>query len=66
MQRNFDKIPLFSRRFQDWFMLFKELEERETLACGLVRLSLPKEVCSVKEKKVKKLKRGESLEKRTK
>ena len=44
--------------------LFKELEERKTLACGTVRSNrqgLPKEICGVKEKKVKQLKRGESL-----
>ena len=44
--------------------LFEELEERKTLACGTVRSNrqgLPKEICGVKEKKVKQLKRGESL-----
>ena len=44
--------------------LFEELEERKTLACGTVRSNrsgLPKEICGLKEKKVKGLKRGESL-----
>ena len=44
--------------------LFEELEERKTLECGKVRTKrqgLPKETCSVKEKKVKQLKWGESL-----
>ena len=44
--------------------LFEELEERKTLACGTVRSNgsgLPKEICGLKEKKVKELKRGESL-----
>ena len=44
--------------------LFEELEERKTLACGTVRSNgsgLPKEICGLKEKKVKQLKRGESL-----
>ena len=44
--------------------LFEELEERKTLACGTVRSNrsgLPKEICGIKEKKVKQLKWGESL-----
>ena len=44
--------------------LFEELEERKTLACGTVRSNrsgLPKEICGIQEKKVKQLKRGESL-----
>ena len=44
--------------------LFEELEERNTLCCGTVRsnrVGLPKEICGLKEKAVKKLKRGESL-----
>ena len=45
--------------------LFEELEERKTLACGTVRSNsrkgLPKEIFGLKEKKVKQLKRGESL-----
>ena len=44
--------------------LFEELEERKTLACGTVRSNrsgLPREICGAKEKKVKQLKRGESL-----
>ena len=41
--------------------LFEELEERKTLACGTVRsnrVALPREICGVKEKAVKDLKRG--------
>ena len=44
--------------------LFEELEQRKTLACGTVRSNrsgLPKETCGLKERKVKQLKRGESL-----
>ena len=44
--------------------LFEELEERKTLACWTVRSNrsgLPKEICGIQEKKVKQLKRGESL-----
>ena len=44
--------------------LFEELEERKTLACGTGRSNrsgLPKEICVLKERKVKQLKRGESL-----
>ena len=44
--------------------LFEELEDRKTLACGAVRSNrsgLPKEICGLKEKEVKQLKRGESL-----
>lgn len=44
--------------------LFEELEERKTLACGTVRanrVALPREICGVKEKAVKDLKRGECL-----
>ena len=44
--------------------LFEELEERNTLACGTVRSNrsgLPKQICGLKEKKVKQLKRRESL-----
>ena len=44
--------------------LFEELEERKTIACGTVRSNrsgLPKEICGLKEKKVKQLKRGENL-----
>ena len=44
--------------------LFEELEERKTLACGIVRSNrsgLPKEICGLKEQKVKQLKRGENL-----
>ena len=44
--------------------LFEELEERNTLSCGTVRsnrVGLPKEICGLKQKAVKKLKRGESL-----
>ena len=41
--------------------LFEELEERKTLACGIVRSNrsgLLKEICGILEKKVKQLKRG--------
>ena len=44
--------------------LFEELEGRKTLACGTVRsnrLGLPKDICDLKAKEVKSLKRGESL-----
>lgn len=44
--------------------LCEELEEWKTLACGTVRSNrsgLPKEICGLKDKKVKQLKRGESL-----
>ena len=44
--------------------LFEELEGRKTLACGTVRsnrLGLPKDICDLKAKDVKSLKRGESL-----
>ena len=44
--------------------LLAELEGRKTLACGTVRfnrLGLPKEICDLKAKEVKSLKRGESL-----
>ena len=44
--------------------LFEVLEERKTLACGTVRSNrsgVPKESCGVQEKKVKQLKRGDSL-----
>lgn len=44
--------------------LFEELEERSTLACGTVRsnrVDLPKEICNLKSRQVKQLKRGESL-----
>ena len=44
--------------------LFEELEERKTLACGTVRsnrVNLPREICGLKEKAVKDLKRGECL-----
>ena len=44
--------------------LFEGLEGRKTLACGTVRsnrLGLPKDICDVKAKEVKSLKRGESL-----
>ena len=44
--------------------LFEELEDRKTLACGTMwsnSVRLPKEICELKEKCVKGLKRGESL-----
>ena len=44
--------------------LFEELEERKTFACGTVRsnrVDLPREICGLKEKAVKDLKRGECL-----
>ena len=44
--------------------LFEELEGRKTLACGTVRsnrLGLPKDICDLKAKEVKSLKRGQSL-----
>ena len=44
--------------------LFEELEGRKTLACGTVRsnkVGLPKDICDLKAKEVKSLKRGESL-----
>ena len=44
--------------------LFEVLEERKALACGTVRSNrsgLPKEICGVQEKKIKQLKRAESL-----
>ena len=44
--------------------LFEELEGRKTLACGTVRsnmLGLSKEICDLKAKDVKSLKRGQSL-----
>ena len=44
--------------------LFEELEERSTLACGTVRsnrVDLPREICNLKSRQVKQLKRGESL-----
>ena len=44
--------------------LFEELEERNTFACGTVRsnrVDLPREICGLKEKAVKDLKRGECL-----
>ena len=45
--------------------LFEELEERKTLACGTVRsnrVNLPREICGLKEKAVKDLKRGLSVQ----
>ena len=45
-------------------VLFEELEERKTLASGTVRsnrVALPREICGVKEKAAKDLKRGECL-----
>ena len=44
--------------------LCEELKEWKTLACGTVRSDrsgLPKEICGLKDKKVKQLKRGGSL-----
>ena len=44
--------------------LFEELEERKTLACSTVgsnRVALPRDICNLKEKAVKDLKRGECL-----
>ena len=44
--------------------LFEELEDRKTLACGTMwsnRVRLPKEICELKEKCVKNLKRGDSF-----
>ena len=55
---------LFMDNYYTSVGLFEELEERKTLACGTVRsnrVDLPKEICDVKAKQVKKLKRGESL-----
>lgn len=55
---------VFMDNYYTFMTLFEELEERKTLACGTVRYKrqgLPKEICGVKEKKVKQLKRKESL-----
>lgn len=55
---------VFIDNYYTFMTLFEELEERKTLACGTVRSKrqgLPKEICGVKEKKVKQLKRKESL-----
>ena len=44
--------------------LFEELEERSTLACGTARsnrVDLPRDICHLKSRQVKQLKRGESL-----
>ena len=41
--------------------MFEELEQRKTLACGTVRSNrsgLPKEICGLKERKVKKAQKG--------
>ena len=55
---------VFMDNYYTSVQLFEDLEERRTLACGTVRsnrVGLPKEICGVKEQKVKQLKRGESL-----
>ena len=55
---------VFMDNYYTFMTLFEELEERKTLACGTVRSKrqgLPKEICGVKEKKDKQLKRKESL-----
>lgn len=44
--------------------LFEELEERSTLACGTARsnrVALPRDICHLKSRYVKQLKRGQSL-----
>ena len=49
------------------FALFEELEDRKTLACGTMwsnRVRLPKKICWLKEKCIKKLETGESLYRR--
>ena len=56
--------PFFMDNYYTSVALFEELEERKTLACGTVRSNrsgLPNEMCGIQEKKVKQLKRGESL-----
>lgn len=55
---------VFMDNYYTFMTLFEELQERKTLPCGTVRSKrhgLPKEICGVKEKKLKQLKRGESL-----
>ncbi|XP_068754290.1 piggyBac transposable element-derived protein 4-like [Montipora capricornis] len=65
MQPYLDKgFYAFMDNYYTSVALFEELEERKTLACGTVRsnrVALPREICGVKEKAVKDLKRGECL-----
>ena len=55
---------LFMDNYYTSVGLFEELEERFTLACGTVRsnrVDLPREICNLKSRRAKQLKRGESL-----
>ena len=55
---------MFMDNYYTSVWLFEEREGRKTLACGTVRsnrLGLPKDICDLKAKEVKSLKRGESL-----
>lgn len=65
MQPYLDKgFCAFMDNYYTSVALFEELEERKTLACGTVRsnrVNLPREICGLKEKAVKDLKRGECL-----
>ena len=65
MQPYLDKgFYAFMDNYYTSVAFFEELEERKTLACGKVRsnrVDLPREICGLKEKAVKDLKRGECL-----
>ena len=65
MQPYLDKgFYAFMDNYYTSVALFEELEERKTLACGTVRsnrVDLPREICGLKERAVKDLKRGECL-----
>ena len=55
---------LFMDNYYTSVSLFEELEERSILACGTVRsnrVDLPREICNLKSRQVRQLKRGESL-----
>ena len=55
---------LFMDNYYTYVGLFEELEEWSTHACGTVRFNrvdLPREICNLKSRQVKELKRGESL-----
>ena len=65
MQPYLDKgFYAFMDNYYTSVALFEELEERKPHACGTVRsnrVALPREICGVKEKAVKDLKRGECM-----
>ena len=55
---------LFMDNYYTSVGLFEELQERSTLACGTVRsnrVDLSREICNLKSRQVKQLKRGDSL-----